>query len=68
VPKDTEVENIGNRVADMLDQIYELARADRELLTKYLDSHIAHNEDKARLSEMAAEIIELLGRLPDAEV
>src|SRR3954447_17318426 len=56
--KDTEVENIGNRVADMLDQIYELMVTDRKMLTKLLDERIAFNSNVERLAEMQDDICE----------
>jgi hypothetical protein len=66
--KDTKVENIGNRVADMLDQIYELMVTDRRMLTKLLDERIAFNSNVERLAEMQDDICEALRRLPDAKV
>jgi hypothetical protein len=66
--KDTKVENIGNRLADMLDQIYELMVTDRKMLTKLLDERIAFNSNVERLAEMQDDICEALRRLPDAKV
>jgi hypothetical protein len=66
--KDTKVENIGDRVDDMLEQMYELMVTDRKMLTKLLDERIAFNSNVERLAEMQDDICEALRRLPDAKV
>jgi hypothetical protein len=65
--RDTEVENIGNRIADMLNQIYKLMVTDRKMLTKLLDERIEFNASVERLTAMQDDICEALRRLPDAE-
>jgi hypothetical protein len=54
--KDTEVENVGNQIADWLDQIHACAMDDRKLLYKLLEERNGFDESMARIEKLVEEM------------
>lgn len=51
-----DVLKVGDRIASWLGQIYELVRADRELLTKFIDERSAFERDKTEFKQVLEEM------------